>query len=226
MANVSEERMREYLKGFHAEYRKAAEGQVPADLRRHLERYPHLSSGIIGYVSTQFGAGFEYDRSRPGEIAIVRGSARVEDLFWKAPASLRRRMTFILAGQTTSVHGGGFNGGYPVRLASANSSVRLVDVSADAPGWSRYVSYAELLGDRSAENWSSEQAVRRALSEILQAVVDLRQLEDRNLSLDAFLNRFRQRKVLLLGDFNRVWLFRDEWHLPVRQGFFGLGTVA
>jgi hypothetical protein len=63
--NVTDSGLAHYLDVFHKEYSGTVERLIPAHLRGNLLRYSLLgTSSIAGYVSTQYGAGFEYV---PGE---------------------------------------------------------------------------------------------------------------------------------------------------------------
>ncbi|MGA2307832.1 MAG: hypothetical protein ABSH29_27135 [Acidimicrobiales bacterium] len=200
MATVSDEGMTSYLEAFHETYRSTVKDRIPADLRDSLARERWLSHGLVGYISTQFGAGFEYV-TRAG-IFIRKGSRRIEDLVFDAPGAVRGIGPMIrVGGANSGVAGVTIDGAFPVRLSSEEASVKLVDLRARAGRWQRTVEWAELYGDRSAEFWSVGNGVRRALEEVLVAVVDARQMEQRQLDLGDFLIRFRERRVLLLGDF-------------------------
>jgi hypothetical protein len=192
--------MASYLEAFHETYRNTVRDRIPVDLRSSLARERWLSSGIVGYISTQFGAGFEYV-TKSG-IVIRKGSGRIEDLVFEAPAAVRRTGPMIgIGGADCGVAAMTIDGAFPVRLTSGEASVKLVELRAKAGRWERTVEWAELYGNRTAEFWSIGNGVRRALEEVLVAVVDARQMERRQLDLGDFLTRFRERRVLLLGDF-------------------------
>lgn len=193
--------MRSYLDAFHSTYAETARARLPADLRASLARYGQLEHGIVGYVSTNFGAGFEYVAGLDG-LEVRRGSARVEDLVFDAPGWVRRSEPLIaIGGRDCSIEGGTLEGTFPIRLTSTDASVRLRDLRAKAGSWTRDVEWAELFADRRAEAWSDEKAVQRSLDELLVATVDAREMERRRLDIGDFLQRFRQQHVLLLGDF-------------------------
>ena len=200
MATVSNDGMRRYLDAFHRIYNAAVVEKVPSELRGSLARVTRFSDGIVGYVSTQFGAGFEYiDGSG---VTIRSGSRRIEELLFDSPAVVRKSPPMIMVeARGCAISGLTLEGAFPVRLNGQEASVKLSDMRAKVGTWVRDVAWAELYGNRSAEFWSAEMAAERALGEILQAVVDTREMERRHLDLSAFLQRFRQRRVLLLGDF-------------------------
>ncbi len=189
-----------YLEAFHQVYRETVEDKLPPQLLPHVVRYQRLPTGIVGYISTQFGAGYEYIAG--SGISIVSGSSRVEDLLFRAPSNVRRGGTMIkMLGKNTSISGLTLDGAFPVRLAAEDASITLTDMRAKAGSWSREVEYAELFGTRSREFWTVDWAARRAVEEVLEAAVDAYEMHRRQLDLADFLNRFRQRKVLVLGDF-------------------------
>lgn len=201
MTTVSDAEMLAYLGAFHETFREAAESQVPGDLRSYLVRLTQMSKGVVGYISTQFGAGYEYLGS-DGQTVIKKGSRRVEDLLFDAPRSVRRSGPMIsIGGPKSGIGRLTLEGAFPVRLLTNESSVTLRDLRAKVGSWVRDVDYAELFGNRSSQFWSRGEATRRALEEVLTAVVDAREMERRQLDLGDFLKRFRQRRVLLLGDF-------------------------
>lgn len=202
MSNVSDRELVDYLETFHETYRDAVESKVPEHLRSELGRYPWMSTGMIGYVSTQFGAGYEYAGSE-GDLEIRRGSRRVEELLFDAPPAVRRGPAMIsIGGRSCGISHLTLDGAFPVRLTTTESSVTLQDMRAVIGPWTRDVDYAELFGDRTSAFWSLEAATGRALNEVLTAVVDAHEMDRRGLDIEAYLDRFKQKKVLLLGDFS------------------------
>jgi hypothetical protein len=199
---VSEAEMRAYLEHFHDVYREVATTKLPEDLRSRLARFSQLSRGYLGYVSTQFGAGFEYI-DEPG-LKVIRGSSRIEDLVFDAPRALRGTGPMFKIGGSAlfSLSDLTLDGGFPVRLVSERASVRLLRMRARAGYWVRNVEWVEMFGDRSSKFWSVEMATRRALEELLTSAVDVREMERRDLDLGTYLQRYRQHHVLLLGDFH------------------------
>jgi len=59
-----------------------------------------------------------------------------------------------------------------------------------------------LYGNRTAEFWSEINAVRRAKDEILFALLDLKQAKKWSLSIAEYLRDFKEKTVLVLGDFS------------------------
>ena len=200
MAHVSESEIRAYLETFHNVYVDVATSKLPEDLRNRLARFSQLSRGCLGYVSTQFGAGYEYI-DRPG-VHITRGSSRIEDLLFEAPKALRSvgPMCKILNASWTLAYLT-LEGAFPLRLVGDDSSVRLIRIRAKTGRWVHDIEWAEIFGCRSSQFWSAEMATRRALEELLVGTVDVREMERRSLDLGSFLSRYRQQHVLVLGNF-------------------------
>jgi hypothetical protein len=80
VANVTEARMEAYLRAFQDEYLSSVERYLPSRDRDRLVRYSLLPAAVTGYVSTQFGAGYEYGVG-DDTISIRRSSKRIEELF-------------------------------------------------------------------------------------------------------------------------------------------------
>ena len=89
MANVTEEALRQYIETFHETLASATEKYLPEGHRKFSAHTSLLPAKIIGYVSTQFGTGIEYLPAEKTEIEIRRGSARIEDLLFRAPSYMR-----------------------------------------------------------------------------------------------------------------------------------------
>jgi hypothetical protein len=202
MSNVTDAGLRRYLEVFHAEYRASVERYLPEDFRSQLLRYSLRESQIRGYVSTNFGAAYEYAEGEPG-INITRGSQRVEELLVQAPPSLRKIGPMLaIGGPDTAVVGLTLEGGFPFHLVSEAASLRLVAVAATAGTWRRDFRLAEVFGSRTAEAWSEATAVRRAKDEVIQALFDVQQSKASDVDLATYLSGFKERTVLVLGDFN------------------------
>lgn len=76
MANVTEAQMRVYLGTFHDTYSQTVEQYLAADVRANLLRRSLLPVRVLGYVSTQLGAGYEYfeGERRYRRVAEARAS--------------------------------------------------------------------------------------------------------------------------------------------------------
>jgi hypothetical protein len=186
-------------------------GFLPAEHRRSLLHASLLPARIVGYVSTQFGAGIEYKPAERTEIQIVRGSARVEDLFVQAPSRAREigPMLRVQEGMSGFHNTGGvfrltLDGGFPFRLAGPNAGFRVGEAAFKIGAWRREVAYAEIFGNRTQEFWSKEQAISRAKDEVLAALAQTKRAEERRLSLPEYIAKFKERTVLLLGDYDDV----------------------
>jgi hypothetical protein len=200
VANVDAEAFSTYLDCFHRIYRETVEAHVPEGMRGFLDRFSRLPCGVVGYVSTNFGVAFEYEAGKSG-IRMEHSSARIEDFFLGAPPRVRRlplAVQFGFGGALEEVTTTGF---YPFRLGQAGPA-RLVDVRFEALGWTREVYYAELFPVRALEEWTEAKAVERAKDEVLQALTDIRAMEDENLSLGQFLAQQKDKSVLVAGDFS------------------------
>jgi hypothetical protein len=220
VANVTEQQMKVYLQTFHNHYLETCERFLTIEQRSRLERYSLLPAAVTGYVSTQFGAGYEY---RVGEdsIATRRGCARIEELWVGGAPWVARLMPFfhIPRGENMHIRGGVFRGGFPFRFVGQPSEISLSGMHFEANGWSREVLYAQLFTDRSEAFWSQSEAVRRAKDEVLQAQLDLQQSTAREVDLSTYLSTYKEKTVLFLGDFNQG---RDRLEL-VRAAFDRLG---
>ncbi|MEK6549172.1 MAG: hypothetical protein AABZ51_03630 [Nitrospirota bacterium] len=196
--------MHQYIKVFNHTYLETANTKLPKEITQQLMRYPFLSGGIIGYVSTNFGAGFEYVGASAEGISIRRSSARIEDLFTGAPASVRKLLPELInvSAENFGLINCQLKNRYPLRLSTENASVRLIDVEFNAEGWERKILYAELYGNRSAEFWSEKNAIIRAKDEILLGLLDLNRANKHSLNLEEYLSRFKKKTVLVLGDYS------------------------
>jgi len=201
MANVTEAEMRAYLQTFHDEYTRTVETFVPPDHRPRLMRYSLLPVSMVGYVSTQLGAGYEYFGG-DAEISTRRGSARIEDLFVDCPSWLSGvGPMFAIGGTGTGILKLTLEGGFPFRFVDQSADVFFYEVRFKAGTWERDVLYAHLFADRREERWSEAEAVRRAKDEVLAALFDLQQSAARSVDLGTYLRTFKERTVLVLGDF-------------------------
>lgn len=203
MANVNTEQMARYLAVFHDEFADSVTRYVPSEHRPRLLRNSLLPASIVGFVSTQFGAGYEYQEG-DALIVVERGSQRIEDLLVRAPSRLRTTGPMIAVGGSNSgIAKLTLEGAFPFRLTQESADVLLHDVGFKAAGWHQIVRYAHIFGNRRADFWTESQAVRRAKDEVLAALFDIQQSRDRDVDLGTYLAEFKQQTVLLLGDFNR-----------------------
>lgn len=200
MGNVTDSQLAAYLATFHAEYNETVERYVPPEHRMRLDRYSRLPTSITGYVSTQKGAGFEYGLPGSG-ISVLRSSRAIEDFFVNAPGWLEREDPFFLiSAPGIGFQSLSFDGRFPFRFDGPDGQVMFTDVMFKAGQWRRHVNFAELASNRSEEFWSEAEAVRRAKDEVLQASLYLLSAA-RGVTLEEYLRTFKQRTVLLLGNF-------------------------
>src|SRR2546425_3371901 len=166
--NLRDNILRRYIELFHQTYIDTAEKYLPKEKLSSLLRYSLIKGGTVGYVSTQFGAGYEYVGADEQNIDVRVSSARIEDFFTGAPNRIRRlQPMLLLGGKNTTIGGLTLAGGFPFRLTSIDASVRLIDVQFKALDWTRIVTFAELYGNRTVDFWSENNAINRAKDEIL-----------------------------------------------------------
>jgi hypothetical protein len=201
--NVSEDQFALYLAAYHKTYRDFAEQFFSEEARHELGRYPLLDRGIRAYVSTQFGAGFEYLPPPAEGIVTEHHSQRVEFMFARAPRKLRGvGPMLVVAGSNTTVQGLTLEGGFPFLLGTERSDIRLIDVRFRAGDWTREVLWAELSGDRRADYWSEARAGTRASHELFVAYSQLKSAAIQHLSIHDYVATFKERHVLVLGDYS------------------------
>jgi len=203
--NLTDTILRNYIEFFHRTYIDTAEKYLPKDKLSLLLRYPLIKGRTIGYVSTQFGAGYEYVDADVQNIEVRVSSARIEDFLIGAPNRVRKlQPMFLIGGTNTTIGSLTIDGAFPVRLTSINSSVRLIDVQLKALDWTRIVEFAELYGNRTVDFWSEKNAISKAKDEILLALVDIHEAAEKAVSLEEYLSTFKQKHVLILGDFSET----------------------
>jgi len=219
--NVTEELMSQYINVFNKTYIETTERFLPAGLAESLHRYPLLSGGIIGYVSTQFGAAIEYLGGNESYIKLLRSSSRIEDLFTGAPTRIRKtRPMFKIGGENITFANLTLRGAFPFRLTSDHASVRFISVRFEAERWAKEVAYAEIYSDRTVGFWSELNAVARAKDEVFLAFLDIKEAEKRSVSLVDYLSKFKERTVLVLGDYGFEGRKRLE---EIKTSLEGLG---
>ncbi len=221
--NLTGDILRKYIELFHQTYIDTAEKYLPKEILSSLLRYSLIKGRTIGYVSTQFGAGYEYVDADEQNIEVRVSSAQIEDFFTGAPNRVRKlKPAFLIGGKNTTIGMLTLAGAFPFRLASINASIRLIDIQFKALDWTRIVKFAELYGNRTVDFWSENNAISRAKDEILVALVDLNEAAKRSISLVEYLSRFKQKHVLILGDFSATG--RQRLH-SIKQILVDLGYV-
>ncbi len=172
--NVTAEQLVEYLNVFHHAYQEAVRSFLPKPLHDSLLRQALSKHHIRGFVSTQFGAGYEYTGEGPAGISAEVASRRVEYTFLSdAPASVRSRFVDV-----------GF------RVPPWDRIVRLAEIFADrtATFWS------------SAN--AAMRGVQAARADAYIATLDLEASNRIGVSLSQYIKDFKAKTVLVLGDYH------------------------
>jgi hypothetical protein len=207
--NIRDENLRAYLELFHQTLQSTADQYLKPEFHKRLLHLSYLPAKIKGYVSTQFGVAIEYFPSDSTSIEIVLGSQRVEDLLFQAPKKIRETGPMIsIGGSMCSIINGGLKGAFPLRLTNEMASVSLFDISCEAGPWKRSIRYAQLFGNRKAEEWTVAQAVGHAKDEVLGALVEVQRADNAGLTLDQYIASHKERTVLVLGDYSPEGLTR------------------
>ena len=203
MRNINADDLKKYLEIFHETYIKTAEQFLPEEVRNLLNRKNLLPSKIIGIVSTQFGVAFKYEIDQKISIKVFHGSRRIEDLLLNAPKKVSElQPMFIIKGSKCGIFSLTLKNAFPFRLENISSSLILGDMLFEALGWTQYIKYAEVYGNRSKEFWSIEKAVSRAKDEILAAFTDYYLATKREISIEEYINNFKEKAVLVLGSYS------------------------
>ena len=207
-ANVTEAQLRKYLEVFFGHLEEMADQHLP-DQSHQLFHTSHLPATITGYVSTQYGVGYEMRRASVTSIEVRRGSSRVEDLVWRGapkrtpPAIVIRDSHRILIQRAT------FSDLIPVRLAGDSDDISLVDVTCEfRSGYRRALDFLWLSSRRNSELWTPERAVSRAAAEVLRAMAEIQLARRAKISIAEFVANHKQRTVLLLGSYDPEGLVR------------------
>lgn len=207
--NVTAEDLRAYIDAFHRTLEFSAREFLPPEHQANLFHSSLLPARITGYVSTQFGVGIEYEQASDTSVKIIRGSARVEDLFVRAP-SRARGLTPAYRLAALGVEFGNFtiSGSFPFRLAIENASISFSNITFEIGSWKRIVQFAEIFGNHNAENWSTGKAESRAKDEVLAAMLQLAKARERKIDISQYIAKFKQKTVLVLGDYEPEGLSR------------------
>jgi hypothetical protein len=88
--NVSNKMLYEYIQVFNETFLVTGRQFLPENILTSLLRYLLIQGGIVGYISTQFGAGIEYSGEKPSGITMINSSSRIEDFFFQAPTRVRK----------------------------------------------------------------------------------------------------------------------------------------
>ena len=208
------EQLREYLEMFHRIYREKVAAVIPEAYRKQLVRVHYLEGArIIGYVSTSWGAGYQYQTGKPEEIDVLSRSARIEEIVFECPRGNiqdNAKTWILLRAPRLRIVGFKMSEKLPLRLDTPDASATLENLDIDFRGRSTHIGFAEIFADRSVEFWSKERAIERAMDEVIEATICVAGIERFKTSLADFLERFKNGHVLLLGDFSEEGLRRIE----------------
>jgi hypothetical protein len=214
MATVKSQQLREYLETFHRVYLEKLNAAVPEEYRNFLLRVRHLAAAkVVGYVSTIHGVGYEYCAGSPGEIEVVSGSRRIEEFIFRYPRGLMEgavSIAILLRAPRLRMISCSVENMIPVKLDSPDASATLESFELRFRGNIVRLEFAEIFADRSAEFWSREKAIERAMDEVLEAVIYVSGMQRHKMSLDDYLERFKKGHVLILGDFSETGSSRIE----------------
>jgi hypothetical protein len=209
--NLVERTFKEYLEVFHSTLSETANEYFPPDSSHKLLHLSFLPAQIIGYVSTQFGVGFEYVSAKETSVKIVIGGARVENIFLRLPKSYPNREAMIdiqgvdvlMSGFTMKVETR-----LPFQLTKQPSNVFIKEVCFEINSRKRIVNYGELYSNRDVENWSREKAITRAKNEVLSGLIELNRSRAKGISIDEYTSVHKEKTILLLGDYDETGLQR------------------
>ena len=207
--NVTEDSLREYIEVFHSCLLNTADSYLSSEIGKELFHLSLLPARIIGYVSTQFGTAIEYFPSETTVIETQRGSARIEDLLVSAPAWLRETGHLLsIIGSNSGISDATLSGAFPFRLLNDGAELFIDNINFEARDWKHHLHYAEVYGNRSAQFWSRERAISRAKDEVLAALVESKRAQERHVSIRQYIEIFKQKTVLLLGNYDQDGMSR------------------
>jgi len=227
MANIKEDEFCAYLEAFHRVYQDKLAAYVPEQYHGDLLRVQHLqNSKIVGYVSTTYGVGYEYQPGVSGNLEVSYGSRRVDEFFYRHPRGLIENdgnIAVLLIGSEFRMVSCTFADRMPVRLDGFDASTTLANVNWKFRGQARQIAYAELFANRASNYWSVNKAVERAMDEVLQASVYSRRMDRLDMSVSDCLEHFSRSHVLVLGDFGEEGKERIEIikELLGARGYYG-----
>jgi hypothetical protein len=201
--NVTEEGLKEYIEVFYETLQESSQNFLPTEHHKNIRHLSFLPARIVGYVSTQYGTAIEYIPGDETFIEIVKGSSRVEDLLVQAPKMLQSiGPIFRILASNIGIFGLILADGFPFRLLTSEASLSIGNLTFKYKDWARDIFYAELYSNRLRENWNKEKAISRAKDEVLAALVEIKQAESKNISIFEYIAKFKEKTVLILGDYN------------------------
>lgn len=201
--NVSEDQLKSYIGTFHSALKDTADKYLPTEFRDKLLHSSLLPAKIKCYVSTKFGVGFEYIPASKNSIETVRGSSRIEELFFGTPRKLSKTPPlFNIVGVGTLLRWCSFKGDrFPIRLANENASATVSNTKFEASDWTRDVFFGEIYGNRKFDEWTDSKAVIRAQNEVLMALTEINRSKDLKIPVHEYLSQQKEKTVLLLGKY-------------------------
>jgi hypothetical protein len=133
----------------------------------------------------------------------------------------RLEPAFLIDGPNVSISGATWKGFLLFRLKAPNASIFLRDTCFRFGSWTRNVGFAEFYACRDAEEWSSGKAESRAKDEVLVAMLEVERAARRDLSISAYIDKFKDKQVLVLGDYGPEGIGRLESisHALISRGY-------
>jgi len=226
-ATIRSDDFRAYLEAFHHVYSDKLDVYVPEQYHGDLLWVQHLqNSKVVGYVSTTYGVGYEYQPGAGGSIEVSFGSRRVDEFFYRHPRGLIENdgnILFRLTGHDFKMVSCNVEGRIPLRLDGPEASFTLENLQWTFRRQPRRIAFAEFFANRAFDHWSVENAVERAMDEVLQASVYAGGMERSKISVSDYLERFKKGHVLLLGDFGQEGIKRIQRiaELLATLGYYG-----
>jgi hypothetical protein len=205
--NITEDGIKKYIDVFYETLNKEAERFFSAEEKHQILHLSLLPAKITCFVSTKFGVAIEYSKSEDTKVESIRGSDRIEHLFVGAPRRLQEvGPMFNIGGSGCHISKLTLADGFPFLLSKEDASVIFSEArfSCEALKWSRDIEYAEIYASRLAENWSEGVAKNRAKDEILSALFIKQEAEKNEKGIYEYLDRFREKSVLLLGSYDEA----------------------
>ncbi|MEK7450255.1 MAG: hypothetical protein AAB019_12335 [Planctomycetota bacterium] len=209
--NLNETEFKQYLETYDKTLKETAIKFLPQDAISKLWAFAIQPSHVVGYLSTNFGIGYEYVQGK-GDIQIIRGSLRIEDLFLKTTKQIQgiKSRGVVASGSGVIILDScQFKDTYPFSLESTTARIRIANTTFEASNWKRYIALGEVLGNRKKEFWTTELAIVRAKDEILIALTDISQTKKYQVSFDEFIKQHKPKTVLILGDYSREPRLRE-----------------
>jgi len=198
--------IKEYSEIFHRTLEEAAIRYLPEASRRNLFHISLLPAKIIWYVSHQNGIAVEYCPAQKTTNEVVeKYTARIEDMLLRAPRRIRegsRTKITVRGSSKVNIFGGFDDGLYPLRVECQNADISFFDAVYADGNWRREIRYAHIWGNLNPENWTKEKAVLSAMDEVVAAVVEIKRIEEKQVSLQEYIAKSKEKTVLVLGNYD------------------------